>query len=174
MDSLLPIPADAPARPFGTLSSERTRSLSPSTFNQNNMKKVLLVLMLVMGCCTAGAQTIRDGSYSMIGVVDKDGIIRDRSYSMIGKLDSDGTIRNSSYSMIGKIDSDGTIRNSSYSAIGYVYKDGSVKNSSYSTIGHIDRDGTVRNSSYSSIGHAEGVKPELAAALFFFELIRLK
>ncbi|MDX2087671.1 MAG: hypothetical protein SFX73_07465 [Kofleriaceae bacterium] len=89
--------------------------------------RLLVVLTLLSGLAgsafadiSLGAVTLRNGSNSSIGSVDRDGTIRNSSNSSIGKVESDGTIRNGSNSSIGRIESDGTIRNSSNSSVGKV------------------------------------------------------
>ena len=53
-------------------------------------------------------------------------------------------------------------------------KDGSVRSRDFAIIGYVDDHGQVKDKNFSYIGYAEGVNRELAAVLFFFNLISLK
>ena len=92
--------------------------------------------------------------------------LRNSSGSYIGRIESGGRVYNSSGSYSGRFDGD-RIYNSSGSYIGRI-DGGRVYNSSGSYIGRIESGGRIYNGSGSYIGEARGVRPDWAAAYFFF------
>ena len=67
----------------------------------------------------AGAQTIKNASYSTVAHIKDDGTIQDSAYKTIGHIKPDGTIQDASYKIIGHIKPDGTIQDASYKTIGH-------------------------------------------------------
>eukprot|EP00831_Metopus_contortus_P081013 TRINITY_DN8420_c0_g1_i1.p1 TRINITY_DN8420_c0_g1~~TRINITY_DN8420_c0_g1_i1.p1 ORF type:complete len:180 (+),score=37.46 TRINITY_DN8420_c0_g1_i1:49-588(+) len=110
--------------------------------------------------------TLRNKSGGMLGSISSSGEVRNSSGSKIGYF-SGSDIRNGSGSKLGTF-SGGDFRNSSGSKIGSISSSGDVRNGSGSKLGSISSSGDARDGSGSLVGTASGIKPEWAAAYFFF------
>ena len=65
----------------------------------------LLITLALLGLSlSAGAQTLKDGSYRTVGHIKSDGTVQDGSYRTIGHIKSDGTVQDGSYRTIGHAD----------------------------------------------------------------------
>ena len=155
--------------PWG-LAPESYPSTSYLLLNLYNMKKLILMIVLILGVGNAQAQTIRNTNNSVLATIDSNGDVRNSNNSLVAKINSNGEIRDSNNHYLGKIDGR-TVRNSNNSTLGYIESDGTVRNSSNSLLGRIYDDGSVRDSNNHCIGYAKGVPMKYAAIFFFFNLI---
>ena len=124
------------------------------------------VFLLAPTVAMAGGDLRLGGS--LVGRIENDGSIRVGG-SVVGKFESNGDIRIKG-TVVGKIESNGDIRKKG-SIVGSVESNGDVRVGG-SVKGRIESNGSVRKGG-SVIGSARGVKPERAAAIFFFEFIEL-
>ena len=80
---------------------------------------ILNLLAFLLAAAAVSAQTIKNGSYRIVGHIKSDGTIQDDSYRIIGHIKSDGTVQDGSYRIIGHVKSDGTVQDDAYRIIGH-------------------------------------------------------
>lgn len=157
----------SPSKRQSTHESVATHLNEPPTSAMKHLFSFLFLFCSLLAV-QAAAQDIRNSSNSLIATLSSDGTVRGANNQLVAKISSDGRVRGTNNVSIAQLSSSGDIRSASNALLGRVSGDGTVRDSSNRNLGRIHSDGTVRDSNNRCVGYARGVKPVVAAWLFFF------